>query len=825
MSRGVVFRPVFWAALFLAAGVACGDAFRPEPAWFFLCAGGVSLPFALFGGPRRFRVLFAAGCLAAGIGIERVRAQASATVLPPEPARILGQIVSFPSPSLSSDGSRRWRFRFRVRRWLVPDRPGNETLWVSVPSRRLPARYGDVLVLDGQVLSAGPADFPGGWDGARFLAVRGLDAVFAVRDVSGARLLGPGDFFRSVRAVGDLKQALRERVDAAVPAPGSALVQALLLGEQDEIPASVRDAFAKSGTAHLLAISGGNVALILLALTAALRAARLSPRSSSAAVLAALPAYVLLTGCAPSVVRASVMAAFVLLGSLLRREAEWLTACSWSAILILLWDPFQLFDAGFQLSYLSVLSIGTLVPQKAEEEPGARSHSWVRFAAQAFQVSCAAWIGVLPWTARLFCLCDPVAPLANLGAVPSVAALLAGSLALAALGPLHSSLANLFGAACDAGVCGVLWFCRTATGLPGAWVRVIPPSIWFCAAYYAALAWWIFGTSRDWGVARRAIPLLAVLSVWIWPRPFPPHPNELKTVFIDVGHGDAALVELPGGANLLVDAGPGLLSDEVLRTVAPLLWSRGVFRLDAVAITHPHEDHYGGLRLLLREFPVAAVIDNGDRSCRPYERLLAGSPAARLSAQAGDDIRLDPSVRIRVLHPSPEFMAPGTKTNDQSLALEVRYGTVSFLLAGDAEESALDRMAETAPAGPVLKVPHHGSDEGEAERRFLRSVRPEVAVISEGRENRYGLPSPRTRRVLESSGARVYQTGLDGDIEASTDGSAWSARSLRAGSNPPLSFGIIKQCLARKDWSFSPAAWIRPPSSGGSRAAAGLRPR
>jgi competence protein ComEC len=266
-------RPVFWGALAFAAGISAGAGLEVRPLWTVLGGASAFGAGALLSEPRnRIRaVCFALGWAALGCGVVRARRLAREAPFPAGEVRLLGQVVSFPSSARGSDGRPRKRFRLKVGRVLGRERASHSsTLWVNAPSA--PLAYGDVLELEGSILPPGRADFPGGWDDGGFLSVHGLSGRLFVRDPPQSRLLGPGPSSFFLRQADSLKRSIEEQVRRVVPNPESALVLALLLGEQDEIPFSVRDGFAKSGTAHLLAISGGNVALVVFVLTAALGA-------------------------------------------------------------------------------------------------------------------------------------------------------------------------------------------------------------------------------------------------------------------------------------------------------------------------------------------------------------------------------------------------------------------------------------------------------------------------------------------------------------------------------------------------------------------------
>ena len=203
--------------------------------------------------------------------------------------------------------------------------------------------------------------------------------------------------------------------------------------------------------------------------------------------------------------------------------------------------------------------------------------------------------------------------------------------------------------------------------------------------------------------------------------------------------------------------------------------------LDGVLITHPHFDHYGGLKYLLKEFPVGTVFDNGNRNVPAYEEIFRGLNVRRSVLAEGDRVAGLENVQIRVLHPPSGLSEdPETPLNEQSIVLQVQTGEVRFLLAGDAESGALGEINRCGGLqSDVLKVPHHGSGEKDEGQDFISLVKPKIAIISEAERNRFNLPSAETLDLLRRAGARTYQTGLSGAVEVVTDGKTVTVAAFR----------------------------------------------
>ncbi|MDX1531240.1 MAG: DNA internalization-related competence protein ComEC/Rec2, partial [Rhodothermales bacterium] len=606
-------------------------------------------------------------------------------------------------------------------------------------------RAGDVLRVTGPLRPLQGRRNPADFDYGAWLARRGIGATLAGYDTSTIAVLAhaPGPAERVAVAV---RAHVRTALDAHVRSDGArAVLRALLLADRGGIDPEVRDAFAVTGLMHLLAVSGLHVLLVGMLLYRLLKPllGRLGWRWRTAELtrllltLALLGGYVLVTGAPGSAVRALVMAAVLLAGTALERPPNPLNALGLAALVLLLARPMALFDVGFQLSFAAVGGIVLLLPVLESAVPE-RWTAWKpsRWTVGMTLVSLAATLGTMPVLLVHFGRV-PMAGLGlNLAAIPLTAAALASGLLCIATAGWAPAVADLSGAsarlAADALLLvsewGAEWLAWTSLG---GYVRSLPLLSALIAAL-AALALWPRPRLR-WRAVGLALGL-AALGVWLPVLHGDARPA-LEVWFLDVGQGDAALVRLPNGRHLLVDAGlRDAYRDAGARTVLPHLRYLGVDRLDAVVVTHPHADHNGGVPAVLRGVDVAQVVHNGHNSASaPHAeavRLAAERGTRVRTVAAGDTLGLDPSVRIRVLHPgAPPH--PAAPANAGSVVLHVAYGRTSFLFTGDLEaegEAALLRRYPSLLKSTVVKVGHHGSRTSSTPG-FVAATAPEVAVV------------------------------------------------------------------------------------------------
>jgi competence protein ComEC len=257
----------------------------------------------------------------------------------------------------------------------------------------------------------------------------------------------------------------------------------------------------------------------------------------------------------------------------------------------------------------------------------------------------------------------------------------------------------------------------------------------------------------------------------------------LKAHFIDVGQGDCALIQTPGGKNILVDGGPeDDYADAGRDIIVPYLAKLGIKKIDAIFISHAHRDHIGGIPAIIKNFEVGAVYDTGYAYPSPiYEKLLRQINANKITyvqARADTKVVIDPAVEIKILGPPKRL--PWDDPNNNSMVVRLLYKEISFLFTGDIEADAEDSLVRIYRYGlesNILKVPHHGSKTSCADY-FLEAVNPEVAVIPVGRRNRFRHPGPSTVKKLKDFGINVYRNDLDGTVVVDTDGFVFEVKKL-----------------------------------------------
>jgi competence protein ComEC len=656
---------------------------------------------------------------------------------------------------------------------------------------------------------------PGLPDEQRALARRGIVLVGSVKSAALVEVVAMGGAISEAAAAA---RAWSRRTLAAYVGRRSmrsgAVVTAILIGDRSALSTDDERRLQEAGTYHVIAISGGNIAILTVLLLAAFRALRVPPRGAAALAIAALLFYAQLTGAPPSVARAVTAAVVYLAGRMLDQRGPPLNMLAVAAVAALCVSPLAAIDAGFILSFGATLGIllggarlRDLLSRRfrrprslmfwrtgqADQRPLRGRRATFRLRAEAagaavmalLAASLCAELALAPAGAAMFSRITVAGLVLNFAAIPLMTVAQIAGMATLALAAVSESGAQACGAVAHAAAWGLVESARLVDVAPWLSRDVGPPAWWLMAGYYTACAalFTRFRRTAAVGVGCAAALMLAG-------PPFAtrgtllPRPGLLRVVFLDVGQGDATLVTLPDGRALLVDAGglPGSSFDIGQRVVVPSLRALGVRRLEELVVTHGDPDHLGGALSVARRFMPRTIREGAPVPSHGGLRELSAhadaSGALWRIVQAGDVDRIA-GVEIRVLHPPPPDWERQRVRNDDSIVLELRFGDVSIVLPGD-----IGRVPELSLAPKlslaklvVLKAPHHGSNTSSTQP-FIDAARPAAVIFSAGRNHHFGHPTPAVVARYTAAGVRIFGTPQDGAVIVETDGRELEIRTV-----------------------------------------------
>lgn len=677
-----------------------------------------------------------------------------------------------------------------------------------------PLRYGKHLTLTGVLRQPQSQRNLGGFDYRAYLARQNVPGII---EHQGLLQIGEQSGFLPLRWIEALRLKTERIIDSAYSGLGTSptntsgletpptrlnaqLLKGILLGKRSDLSTETLDIFRNSGTFHVLAVSGLHVGLVAMFCYFGLSIFRMPKKMVSFLTIIAVVIYACLVGFRPSVFRATLMAILFLFATIIDRDADIYNLLAVAALVLLLINPTQVWDVGFQLSFVAVTAIVYFVSKmerplrKLWEHPESvdvptivrYKNIAVKWLILSYLVTFAAQLGTGPLIAYHFYRAYPLGLIVGPFAVGLVSLIVAVGMASVCVGFIWLPLAKLLALLNHS----IIFIFLELIGIFGQkWgIMKLAPTFGIILIYIAmclGITHWRYLYKR-WKIA--SLIGLSVFAVWIWDSALHEKGRLLEVITLDVGQGDAAIVRLPDRRTMLIDGGIQHAYFDVKkqrqvdydvgeRIIEPYLDANSIRELDLVVLTHPDLDHGGGLGHILQNYKVKHILGLSDMTLdsQTHQRLRSIAKARDIpySYRYKSEIELAADVKLNLLHPIDETSTNllDDNKNDDSLVLKLSYGEVDILFTGDIETNAETRLINSQQdlRSEVLKVPHHGS-RSSSSARFLNMVQPKYAIFSLGKDNRYQLPHAEVVARYQERNCVQLRTDQLGAIILKTDG-------------------------------------------------------
>ncbi|MFO7444829.1 MAG: DNA internalization-related competence protein ComEC/Rec2 [Ignavibacteriaceae bacterium] len=636
---------------------------------------------------------------------------------------------------------------------------------------------GNIISIKGTYYKGRDERNPGEFDYNKYLNEKGISGILISYDVEEFKITDNNrDLFKGI--IFDGRKYLDYQIHRLHNSQTSALLKGLILADRTEIDYETRTNFVNSGVIHVLAVSGlhvGYIAVIFIFLFG-----RLNPYLRSSFTIGGVLLFMLITGVPPSVFRATVMAVVIIISFLSNRSTNIFNSLALAALIILLLNPGELFNPGFQLSFSAVLSIAVIYPMFQKEISALEiKPQWIKAILLFALISLSVQIGTLPFTLIYFNKLSLAALFTNLLVIPLIGVILGIAFFTLALSIFSIIVASVASSVNELLVSFLFYLVNSAGGTDFAFLSIRQFSLIDAVIFYILLiVTLIFFYNIKRAVSRIIFFIVIVIGVVflcslddseLLSR------GELNLMMIDVGQGDAALLQFPNGETALIDAGEtNYYFDNGERIILPLLNHLGIDKVDYGFISHMDADHYSGYVSLMHEGKIKQIIKPLTDTSLAYDlkfEKFAREMNVPVSYYDKHEYKIG-DVKIYTLSDSG---IPGYQTlsnNNKSSLLKIVYGKTSFLFTGDIEwisENFYQNRYKDFLKSDILKVAHHGSVTSSIPS-FINYVRPSVSLISAGIKNKFSHPSNIVLNRLKAVNSRIHRTDLEGAILYKSNG-------------------------------------------------------
>ena len=631
-------------------------------------------------------------------------------------------------------------------------------------------KYGDKIELVGNFKLAQERRNPGGFDYRFYLKTK---KIYGIVTTKNTKKLKENNVNIISMIANKTANVIKNQSKKLLKNKEACLLIGLLIGDTDEIDEETKEDFRNSNLTHMLAVSGLHVSYVLLGVNYIITKVKIHKKLSKIIVMLLILFFILVTGATPSVLRAGTMTIYLIIGCIFYRRISVFSSLNLSLLVIIIMNPYCLFDVGLQLSYAGTIGIVYLYPIIKEK---------IYNKANSILITISANIVIIPIMLYNFNTISLTFFISNLLAGPIIGIIIILGFSIIIISLIFFPIANIFSKILNLLIILFLNTAKACANLPLSKIFIITPTLKYIFLYYCLL---VFIIIKERAQIRINIKLrnkvIAILIILVIINPIKYFSNikqsNLKIYFVDVGQGDSTCIVTPKNKVILIDGG-GNSKDENYdigkQTLLPYLLDKKINKIDYCIVSHFDSDHCGGLMYILKNLKVKNIIIGKQyEEYENYKEFIKIAKDKKINirvVEAGEKITIEKNLYIDVLWPiNREKMVIQNAINNNSLVFKLRYINFSMLFTGDIEEIAekeiLDNYKENTELlkSTILKVAHHGSKTSST-KEFINIVKPKYAVIGVGKDNKFGHPSNVTIENLKTINTEIYRTDEMGEI-------------------------------------------------------------
>lgn len=633
----------------------------------------------------------------------------------------------------------------------------NKKILINIKmSQDIPSiKYGDSLYIEGEFKQPEEARNYKGYNYKQYLKTKKIIGTVELEKVKILKSSN-GSFIHNIQ------KYIRDTINGTLTDEEGNLLLAILLGDKDKLSEDIQESFKTSNLSHMLAVSGAHVSYIILGLTYVLQNSIIGKKNGKIVCIIFLLVFMAITNFTPSVTRACIMAVLTLFSGIIYRKSDVYTNISVAALITLIFNPYNLLDLGFQLSYGGTIGIIIFIKRIQEKKSNSKVINYIK---QMALVSIYANIIIIPIMMYHFNTVSFTFIISNIMASPILGIIVITGFLFIITSITVKPLTSLIAIFIKPILSILIKISQICSKLPFSNILVVTPYMFNVISYYAIILYCI--KSKKNNKCKIIICLLIVLIlinfiIYIFPQ-------KLRIFFIDVGQGDSTLIITPDKKTVLIDGGGSDSFDVGEKVLLPYLLDRRILKVDYVLISHFDTDHCGGILTIMEKVKVKNIIisEQAEHS-ENYERfkkLMIHKKIRLIEVKKGDKIKIGRYSEFKILFPTSRLLSENP-LNNNSIVAQFNYNNFKMLFTGDIEKLAEQQILKAEKAeirADILKVAHHGSKTSSIPE-FIKAVKPKIALIGVGKNNTFGHPNQQTIKNLENIKCRIYRTDLQGEI-------------------------------------------------------------